>query len=96
MDPNFDVARGLLALTYSLQGRHEEAFAEFRKLKDFAENPLYLSWLGYVYGAAAKKEEAQKVADQLRELSQRTQVSPMCFAIVYAGIGEEGEAFFLV
>ena len=55
MDPGFDVARGLLGLTYSLKGEHEEAIAECRKLKDFGENPLYLSWMGNVYGAAARK-----------------------------------------
>jgi len=93
MDPSFDVARGLLGLTYSLKGEHEEAVEECLKLKDFAENPLYLSWLGYVYGAAAQRDEAQKVADQLRELSHRTYVSPICFAIVYAGVGEKDEVF---
>ena len=49
--------------------------------------------MGNVYGAAARRDDAQKVADQLRELSHRTYVSPMCFAIVSAGMGESDETF---
>jgi TolB-like protein/DNA-binding winged helix-turn-helix (wHTH) protein/cytochrome c-type biogenesis protein CcmH/NrfG len=93
MDPGFDVARGLLALTYSLNGQHEKAVDEFRKLKDFAENPMYVAWQGYVYGAAGRQDEAERIANQLRELSRRMYVSPMCFAMLYAGIGEKQETF---
>ena len=93
MDPSFDVAHGLLALTYSLKGEHEAAVAEFGKMKDFAENPLYLAWLGNVYGSAGRKDEAEKIAGQLRDLSQRSYVSPICFAMLYAGMGEKEEVF---
>ncbi len=93
MDPGFDVARGLLALTYSLNGQHNEAVDEFHKLKDFAENPMFLAWQGNVYGAAGRRDEAERIANQLRELSRRIHVSPMCFAMLYAGVGEKEETF---
>ena len=93
MDPGFDVAHGLLALTYSLKGEHEAAFAEFRQMKDFSRNPLFLSWLGNVYGAAGRNVEAEGILNQLRDLSPHTPVSPMSFALVYAGMGDKDKAF---
>lgn len=93
LDPEFAEARGLLALTYSFKGRHDEAIRELRQIKSVEENPLYLSWLGYVYGIAGHKGEAENVASRLKEISTRTYVSPVLMTYVYAGLGEKEEFF---
>ncbi len=41
---------------------HDEAVQELRKIKDLESNPMFLSWLGYVYGAAGRREEAERVS----------------------------------
>lgn len=94
-DGHRDAAGGIAGgISHVFQGEGEAlAIGHTGKLKDFAENPLYLSWAGNVYGAAQRKDEAEKVINQLIELSHRTDVSPMYFAIVYAGMGEKDLVF---
>jgi hypothetical protein len=48
--------------------------------------------LGYEYGAAGDRREAQKVIDQLRELDRRRYVSSHHVALIYAGLGARDEA----
>jgi TolB-like protein/DNA-binding winged helix-turn-helix (wHTH) protein/Flp pilus assembly protein TadD len=93
MDPEFETAHGLLAMTYSAKGMHEEAVAELRKIKNINEEPMYLSFLGYVYGKAGRRVEARGALDRMRKLSERTRVSPLWWALAYAG-GEEKEQAF--
>jgi adenylate cyclase len=48
--------------------------------------------LGYAYGVAGYRTEAQKVIDQLRELAMRRYVSSHHVALIYAGLGARDEA----
>ena len=93
LDPDFEVAHGLMALTYSKKGRHEEALGELRKIKDLETDPMYLSFLTYVYGEAGRGNEARRVLGRLNDLSKRTYVSPQWMTIAYAGLGEKDQAF---
>ncbi len=93
MDPEFGAAHGLLAVSYSLKGEHAEAIGELQKIKDLESDPMLLSYLGYVYGRAGRKREAQEVLSQMKRLSQRTYVSPLWMTIAYAGVGENDRAF---
>jgi tetratricopeptide (TPR) repeat protein len=93
MDPGFPEAHALLGLAYSINGQHEEAVSELRKIKDLENNPAYLSWLGYVYGMGGRKEEAQAVATQLGDLSSRTYVSPLWMTIFHIGLQDNDGAF---
>src|SRR5262249_39061655 len=49
--------------------------------------------LGYVYAVSGRKEEAQRVLEELREMSKRRYISAYTIAIVYAGLGEADPAF---
>src|SRR5260370_6674847 len=69
MEPNFDEAHGLLGLTYVFASRTEEAITELHKIKGLEDKLGYLSWLGYAYGVAGRKHEAQGVRRRLEELS---------------------------
>ena len=40
-----------------------------------------------------KKAEAQRVLDELKELSTKQHVSPYSIAIIYAGLGDKDQAF---
>ena len=40
-----------------------------------------------------KKAEAQRVLDELKELSKKQHVSPYSIAIIYAGLGDKDQAF---
>ena len=102
-DPDFWVARHYLALAYVQKGMHQEAIAELRKLIKApesgpvpdkvieAESEASAS-LGFAYGMAGKQAEARAILNQLDALSKRRYVSPLYFAIVYAGLKQNDKA----
>lgn len=49
--------------------------------------------LGHAYAVSGNKADAQKVLDQLKELSAKRYVAPYNVAVIYAGLGENDEAF---
>ncbi len=93
MDPDFAVAQGLLALTLSLQGKHEDALTQIRQIKNIAGNPMHLAWLGYIYGAAGRKGEAENTLQELEALAQKTYVSPTWPLLLAIGLGDKEYAF---
>jgi hypothetical protein len=46
------------------------------------------------YGRAGRKAEANKILNELLELSQRRYVTPPALANVYIGLGDKDQAFF--
>ena len=102
-DPDFWVVRHYLALAYVQKGMYQDAIAELRKLIKAPENgPVpdkmveakseATASLGFAYGMAGKQAEARAIIRQLETLSQRRYVSPLYFAIVYAGLKENDKA----
>jgi serine/threonine protein kinase/tetratricopeptide (TPR) repeat protein len=102
-DPDFWVARHYLALAYVQKGRYQEAIAELRKLikapesgpvsdKVVAAETEASASLGFAYGLAGKQREGRAILRQLETLSQQRYVSPLYFAIVYAGLKETDKA----
>jgi len=47
---------------------------------------------GSTYAGAGRKQQARKALAQMKNLSENMYVSPFQHAIVYAGLGEKGEA----
>jgi DNA-binding winged helix-turn-helix (wHTH) protein/TolB-like protein/Tfp pilus assembly protein PilF len=93
MDPAFEVAHGLLALTYSLKEMHEEALGELRKIKDLEKDPMYLSFLVYVYGRSGRIDKARGMVNRMVVMSKQAYISPLWMTIGYAGLGEMDQAF---
>jgi serine/threonine-protein kinase len=102
-DPDFWVARHYLALAYVQKGRHQEAIAELRKLiKAPPSGPIpdqvieaeceASSSLGFAYGIGGRRAEAQTILNQIETLSKRRYISPLYFAIVYAGLKDNDRA----
>jgi Flp pilus assembly protein TadD len=81
-------------MAYVQKSMHEEATAEFEKaLVISPSDPWTLSDLGYAYAVSGRKAEAQKVLDQLNELSKQKYVPAGYRAMIYAGLGEKDRAF---
>ena len=102
-DPDFWVARHYLALAYVQKGMHNDAIAELRKLIKAPESGLIpekvieteaeaAASLGFAYGMASRHPEARAILAQLERLSQRRYVTPLYFAIVYAGLKDSDKA----
>jgi tetratricopeptide (TPR) repeat protein len=94
LDPNFLQAHDTLGSAYVQKSMYKEGTAEFEK--ELAISPSYavaLSWLGYADAVAGRRAEAQKVLDQLNDLSKQKYVSPIGRARIYAGLREKDQAF---
>jgi len=94
LDPNFFLEHSNLGLAYEAQGMYEKAIAEHQKAVAFSGGAiLTLASLGHAYAVSGKRAEAQKILDELHELSKQRYVSPFRIAIIYKGLGKKDQAF---
>ena len=94
LDPNFNQALVELGLVYVQKSIFKEGIAEFEQaLAISLRSPTTLPDLGYAYGLAGRRAEAQKVLDQLSELSKQRYVQLRLKARVYVGLGDKDKAF---
>jgi len=93
LDPNFWWSYQNLGLAYERKKQYPEAIAALERARLADDNPSSLGYLGYVYGTAGKKAEAQKALEELKELSKKRYVSPYNFACIYAGLTDRDQAF---
>lgn len=90
----FPSAHLWIGFAYIGEGRYEEAIAEFEKKLSFSKDDMNTrAHLGYAYGAAGKRGQAEKVLAELRRLFEQRQASPYHVAVVQAGLGEKEQAF---
>jgi len=95
MDPSFVVAHFFLAFAYAQKAMYDEAIAEARKAIELSGEgiPVFVALLGTIYSYSGKRDQAEKVLHQLRELSKQRYVSPFYIALIYLGIGQKNQAF---
>ena len=87
MDPNFARVHLRLASAYQNIGMYQEAIAELKKVN--AEG----GQLAYAYAVAGQRDQAQKLLNDLKELSKQQYVSPFDFALIHMGLGDKDQAF---
>lgn len=89
IDPNFFVTHLGLGFAYEQKGMFQKAINELQQaLALSGGSTLVLAELGRVYAMSGNKEEAQKIAMTLNELSQQKYVSPYSMARLYLCRGE--------
>jgi serine/threonine-protein kinase len=94
LDPNFPGGHEFLGEVYLHKSMYREGIAEIEKeLMAFPNSTGTLAELGYAYALEGRKDEAQRVLDQLNERSKQKYVSAVSRAIIYAGLGEKDKAF---
>jgi len=93
LDPTSFPARRYLGLAYEQKGMYAEAIAEFEKGVKLSGSPLMLALLGHAYAVSGKRAEAQRVLDDLQQLQSQRYVSPYTVAAIYAGLGDQEQAF---
>jgi len=94
LDPNLFVARAFLALAYLQKSMNEEAIAEFEKQVVISHSRVWaLADLGYAYATTGRGPEAQRMLDQVNQLSRQEFVPADAMAHIYVGRGEKGKAF---
>jgi TolB-like protein/Tfp pilus assembly protein PilF len=86
--------RLLLGLAYEQKNMHDKAIIEFKKaMNDQVMKSETLAYIGYSYATSGRKAKAQKVLDELLEISQKEYVEPYFIALIYTALGERDEAF---
>lgn len=93
MDPTFFPAHIFIGLAYEQKGMYEEAVAELEKAISLSGGDLSLAGLGHAYAVSGKRDEAQKLLNELNEQSQQRYVSPYYMAMISAGLGEHDQSF---
>jgi serine/threonine protein kinase/tetratricopeptide (TPR) repeat protein len=93
LEPNYFAPHTFLGVVYVQKCMHKEGIAELEKAVAISPGNISLSYLGYGYAAASRRVEAQKVLDQLNELSKGNYVPALHRAIICAGLVEKDKAF---
>jgi serine/threonine-protein kinase len=92
MDGAFYYARYALALALELKGAIPEAIAEYQKTIGITDDSVPLGMLGRLYAAAGRKDEAQKILQQLRQIREQHYIPAYSLVLVYLGLGDRNEA----
>jgi len=94
MEPSFSFPYFWLALSNLEKDMVEEAIGTARKLMTLPGGAsLGVVALGYIYGRSGKKHEAQKILEQLLQVSKQKYVPASAIALIYIGLGEKDQAF---
>ena len=94
MDPNYGLTHWYLGMTYGQKAMFAEAITELRQAKELLPGNVGVEAdMGHAYAVSGNREEAQKVVDELKELSKRRYISSYHIALVYTGLGERDQAF---
>jgi serine/threonine protein kinase/tetratricopeptide (TPR) repeat protein len=93
LDPNFPLAHQPFGRVYIRQRRYAEAVAEFQQDVAADRTAYALANLGYAYAVAGRRDEAVAVLKDLEEKYKRRESLGQYVALVYAGLGDTGQAF---
>jgi TolB-like protein/Tfp pilus assembly protein PilF len=94
LDPTFFAVRRYLGQAYAQKGKYEQAIAEFQKaVAGSGGSPLIRAELAHTLAIGGKKDEAQKILAELKQLATERYISPYHIAMIYAGLGNKDEAF---
>ncbi len=94
MEPSFAVAHGYLGQAFLAKGEYEKALGELQQALTLSGNETsFKAELGNAYAVAGKKSEALAILHELLQMSVQQYVSPYSIALVYAGLGDQDQAF---
>ena len=93
--PNHPITLMFLGGVYVDKGKYEDGIPLLKRAVSLTrgKSPLVLGFLGYAYGVADKKGEAQEILDKALERRERGYFSPHCIALIYTGLGDKDKAF---
>jgi adenylate cyclase len=93
MDPGYSTGHLFLGLNYEQTSLHDAAIEELREAVAAAGVRSYIAHVARALAVSGKKDEAEKILDELQEESRHSYVSPWLFALIYSGLGDKDHAF---
>jgi TolB-like protein/DNA-binding winged helix-turn-helix (wHTH) protein/Tfp pilus assembly protein PilF len=83
-----------LGVGYEGTGKMAEAIAAYKKAVELSKGDQdAFASLAHAYAATGKRSEAEKILHDLQRQSKTTYVSPYLIATVFAGLGQNDQAF---
>lgn len=93
LDPNFINALWWQGVSYAGKRDFPKSIACLTRAASMSDGPLFQGLLGHVYGLAGERAKALSILERLTTMSKQRLVSPVDFAVVYAGLGDTESAF---
>ncbi|MBV8893193.1 MAG: winged helix-turn-helix domain-containing protein [Acidobacteria bacterium] len=94
IDPEFPRTHFRLAEVYEARGQYELAMPEFEKaVKLSGGDPYYEASKGHAYAVSGNSSKAHGILRELLWRAQRQYVPPYAIALIYAGLGDQDQAF---
>jgi tetratricopeptide (TPR) repeat protein len=94
LEPTYAWTHNCLGSVYVQTGRLQEAVAELQQGATLSKRGVMeLMYLGHSLGISGDRAGAQKVLDEMKDLSRRRYVPPEYIAVVYGGLGDKDRAF---
>src|ERR1043166_8393848 len=94
MDSNAGFTHWALGRALLAQGKFNEAIAEFQKAIPLSgDSPDEPAELARAYALAGKRDEALKIIEELKKLSERKHVAPTVMGSIYGALGDKNQAF---
>ena len=93
LDPNFINALWWQGLSYAGKRDFPQAIASLTKATGMNDGSVFRALLGHVYGRSGEARNALGILEELTTMSKKRYVSPMDFAVVYAGLGDADSTF---
>jgi eukaryotic-like serine/threonine-protein kinase len=87
LDPGFVMAHRELGFVLGHQGRGSEAVSEMEKAVALSRDSYDLASLGYAYGVAGRRRDAEAIRDELSKRARRGYVPSFYFAEIELGLG---------
>jgi serine/threonine protein kinase/TolB-like protein/Tfp pilus assembly protein PilF len=93
MDPNSVWTRFFMGWAREQKGDYAQAIEEYKRAAQLDDAPLILAALGHTFVMAGRRDEAQRVLEEMKQMAASRHVSPYHFAIIHAALGNRDEAF---
>jgi len=94
MDPQFTFAYLNLGMARAQQNRLDEAIEAIQQAQTHSGGGLtFKAHLGYAFALAGRRDEAERILTELKEVTQQRYVPSYYFAIINLGLGETDQAF---
>jgi len=80
--------------SYEQKGNLPAATKEFEKARQLEQEAAeIISAAGYAYGCSRNRAEAERISNELKERSKKSNVPSYNIVVVYASLGEKDQAF---
>jgi tetratricopeptide (TPR) repeat protein len=93
IDQSFWMAHWTMALAFEQTGQYAEALAELERAQALDDSSWIPAVFARVYGRLGRKDEAQKILDELTHNSKQQWVAPYLVATAYVSLDRPDQAF---